>query len=93
MLPEGEDDRILRAASTLLGRQVADLTILGDEQSIRARATELGLDIDAATVIDPHDPELVERFAEEYTAPARPQGHDGRAGTRDRRRTCPTSAR
>jgi len=67
VLPEGEDDRILRAASTLLGRQVADLTILGDEQSIRARATELGLDIDAATVIDPHDPELVERFAEEYT--------------------------
>ncbi|MFE4466273.1 phosphate acetyltransferase [Oerskovia sp. NPDC056781] len=67
VLPEGDDDRILRAASTLLGRQVADLTILGDEQSIRARATELGLDIDAATVIDPHDPELVQRFAEEYT--------------------------
>ncbi|MHA7132246.1 phosphate acetyltransferase [Oerskovia turbata] len=67
VLPEGDDDRILRAASTLLGRQVADLTILGDEQSIRTRASELGLDIDAATVIDPHDPELVERFAEEYT--------------------------
>src|SRR5690606_23638041 len=31
VLPEGEDDRILRAASTLLARGTARLTILGDE--------------------------------------------------------------
>ncbi|WP_069386993.1 phosphate acetyltransferase [Cellulosimicrobium cellulans] len=74
VLPEGDDDRILRAASTLLGRQVADLTILGDEARVRARAAELGLDIDAATVLSPHDPELVERFAVEY---ARLRAHKG----------------
>ncbi|WP_250445525.1 phosphate acetyltransferase [Actinotalea sp. C106] len=67
VLPEGNDDRILRAASTLLQREVADLTILGSEGSIRARATELGLDITAATVIDPRDGELHDRFAHEYT--------------------------
>ncbi|QGQ18725.1 phosphate acetyltransferase [Cellulomonas sp. JZ18] len=67
VLPEGGDDRILRAASTLLQRQVADLTILGDEASIRARATELGLDLDAAQVIDPKNGELLERFAAVYT--------------------------
>nr|NLD39891.1 AAA family ATPase [Actinomycetales bacterium] len=50
VLPEGEDDRILRAASTLLARDVAKLTILGDEKTIRARAAELALDISAATV-------------------------------------------
>ena len=66
VLPEGDDDRILRAASSLLTRQVVDLTILGDEQAIRARAAELGLEIDAAQVISPSDPELVERFAEQY---------------------------
>jgi len=53
VLPEGSDDRILRAASTLLQREVAELTILGDETSIRRRATELGLDLTAAHVIDP----------------------------------------
>ncbi|WP_435738815.1 phosphate acetyltransferase [Cellulosimicrobium sp. PMB13] len=74
VLPEGDDDRILRAASTLLGRQVADLTILGDEQKVRARAAELGLDIDAATVLSPHDPEHVELFATEY---ARLRAHKG----------------
>ncbi|WP_182111979.1 MULTISPECIES: phosphate acetyltransferase [unclassified Actinotalea] len=66
VLPEGGDDRILRAASTLLQRGVADLTILGSEPAIRARATELGLDITAATIIDPRDGELHERFAHEY---------------------------
>ncbi|NCT89613.1 phosphate acetyltransferase [Cellulomonas sp. APG4] len=66
VLPEGTDDRILRAASTLLQREVADLTILGNEASIRARATELGLDIAAAEVIDPKDGELHDRFAHEY---------------------------
>lgn len=66
VLPEGTDDRILRAASTLLQREVAELTILGNETAIRARATELGLDITAAKVIDPHDGELHERFAADY---------------------------
>jgi phosphate acetyltransferase len=67
VLPEGGDDRILRAASILLQRDVADLTILGDEASIRARAAELGLRLEGARVLDPHDPALVERFAAEYT--------------------------
>ena len=66
VLPEGSDDRILRAASTLLQRDVADLTILGNEAGIRARATELGLDIAAAKVLDPKEGELFERFAHEY---------------------------
>jgi phosphate acetyltransferase len=67
VLPEGGDDRILRAASTVLARQIADLTILGDEEPVRARAAELGLDIEAARVLSPHDPELVEKFAAEYS--------------------------
>ena len=67
VLPEGTDDRILRAASTLLRRGVAQLTILGDEVDIRARAAELGLDISEAALLSPFDPELREQFAEEYT--------------------------
>ena len=66
VLPEGSDDRILRAASTLLQRHVAQLTILGNEAAIRGRATELGLDISDAAVIDPKEGELFDRFAREY---------------------------
>ncbi|MGO3886422.1 MAG: phosphotransacetylase family protein, partial [Mycetocola sp.] len=66
VLPEGEDDRILRAAHTVLARGIADLTILGEEIEVRARAIELGLDLKGATVVSPFDPVLRLRFAEEY---------------------------
>lgn len=67
VLPEGDDDRVLRAAARVLGRGIADLTILGDEAKVRARAAELGCDLDAATVISPFDPGYVDRFAQVYT--------------------------
>lgn len=66
VLPEGEDDRILRSAGRLLQRSVADLTILGDEPQVRSRAAELGVSLDDATVIDPRTSELHEHFAQQY---------------------------
>jgi len=66
VLPEGDDDRILQAAGTVLQRGIAELTILGEERVVRARASELGLDLARAQVISPRDPVLHERFADEY---------------------------
>ena len=66
VLPEGGDERILRAAETLLLRNVADLTLLGTESEVRAAAARLGLDIRAADVVDPAEPELAERLVYEY---------------------------
>ncbi|WP_403023163.1 phosphate acetyltransferase [Salinibacterium sp. GXW1014] len=74
VLPEGSDDRILQAASTLLRRNVAKLTILGDESEVRSRAAGLGLDIADASILSPFDEELRQRFAEEY---ARLRAHKG----------------
>ena len=74
VLPEGNDDRILRAAGTLLSRGVAKLTILGDEGEVRSRAAGLGVDISGASILSPTDPELRERFAVEY---ARVRAHKG----------------
>ena len=74
VLPEGTDDRVLKAAHSLLLREVAQLTILGVEEVVRARAVDLGLDIAKATVIDPVTSELRPRFAEEY---ARLRVHKG----------------
>lgn len=74
VLPEGDDDRILRAAHTLLARGVADLTILGEPFEVRSRAIELGLDIARAEVVSSHDPVLALKFAEEY---ARIRAHKG----------------
>ncbi|SDL28337.1 phosphate acetyltransferase [Microbacterium azadirachtae] len=74
VLPEGGDDRVLRAAGAVLSGGIADLVILGDETAVRARARELGVDLDAARVVSPTDPELVPRFAAEY---ARLRAHKG----------------
>jgi phosphate acetyltransferase len=67
VLPEGQEDRILKAADQLLRRRVVRLTLLGDPGAMRTRAGQLGLDIGSATLLDPHDEDLRSRFAEEYS--------------------------
>ncbi|MDI2098825.1 phosphate acetyltransferase [Ruicaihuangia caeni] len=74
VLPEGSDDRILQAAEQLVRRGVVRLTILGDEAAIRARAAELGVELGDTAIVSPFDPELRERFADEY---ARLRAHKG----------------
>ncbi len=66
VLPEGDDDRILKAAGRLLQRGVAELTILGVEPQVRSRAAELGVDLSAAAVLNPRTSELCDKFAEQY---------------------------
>ncbi|MDT5077943.1 MAG: phosphate acetyltransferase [Mycobacterium sp.] len=66
VLPEGDDDRILKAAGRLLQRSVAELTILGDEPEVRARAAELGVDLSDAVVLNPKTSDLCDQFAEQY---------------------------
>ncbi|MGD1498259.1 phosphate acetyltransferase [Mycolicibacterium septicum] len=74
VLPEGTDDRILRAAGRLLQHEVAELTILGEESQIRSRAAELGVNLDAAVVLDPRTSELCDQFAEQYAELRRKKG-------------------
>ena len=74
VLPEGDDDRVLRAAATVLKRGIADLVILGEPFEVRARAVELGIDIQSAEVLSPFDAVHVHKFAEEY---ARLRAHKG----------------
>jgi phosphate acetyltransferase len=66
VLPEGQEDRILRAAEQVLARGMARLTLLGDPERVRDRARQLGLDISAADVVDPETSPWRERFAAEY---------------------------
>ncbi|MFS0794643.1 phosphate acetyltransferase [Microbacterium sp. 1P10AE] len=74
VLPEGSDDRVLRAAATVLARGIADLTILGEPLEVRGRAIELGIDIRDAEVLSPFDAVHVDKFATEY---ARLRAHKG----------------
>lgn len=46
VLPEGHDDRILKAAARLINQEIVELTILGDIDVIAASVKRLGLDLD-----------------------------------------------
>jgi len=75
VLPEGTEERVLRAAEVLLRRNVCHLTLLGHEDAVRRRVAELGLDLGLdgaqtararARIIDPETSPLRDRFAERY---------------------------
>lgn len=66
VLPEGTDERILRAAEILRRRNVVDLTLLGDPDEVKALTVRIGADLGDIPVVDPDTSELRERFAESY---------------------------
>lgn len=74
VLPEGLDERILRAAEMLLLRGVADITLLGDPEKIGHRANTLGLSLDGVNIINPADSDLRETFADAYLELRRHKG-------------------
>jgi phosphate acetyltransferase len=57
VLPEGNEDRILKAAARLIKQDVVDLTLLGDPAEITAsiRRLSLGLDPASIRIINPAD--------------------------------------
>lgn len=66
VLPEGENDRVLKAAEILLRREIVDLTILGRDEVIRERVRSLGLHLDKATFIDPRHSRYFADYVETY---------------------------
>jgi phosphate acetyltransferase len=63
VLPEGDDERILRAAEVLLNRDIVDLTILGNPDEIKELIQKLGLNIplDKVSIFEPqHAPQFAE---------------------------------
>ncbi|MFD7585608.1 phosphate acetyltransferase [Kitasatospora sp. NPDC059811] len=83
VLPEGTEERVLRAAEILLRRNICDLTLLGEADAVRRKAAGLGIDLpqeqpggDRAQVriVDPTTSPLRRQFAELY---ARLRAHKG----------------
>ncbi|MER5745395.1 phosphate acetyltransferase [Streptomyces sp. NPDC002225] len=66
VLPEGTEERVLRAADVLLRRDVCDLTLLGEPDLIRKKAADLGIDLAGTQILDPQRSELRRTFAERY---------------------------
>ncbi|WP_031433099.1 phosphate acetyltransferase [Methylomarinum vadi] len=66
VLPEGEEERILRAAEILLLRGAVKLTLLGNEEKIRQKIESLALQLRDIDIIDPMTSELRKLYAKTY---------------------------
>lgn len=66
VLPEGNDDRILKATARLINQEVVKLTILGDPEQVAASFKRLGLnmDLNKIKIINPADSEYYNDFVE-----------------------------
>ncbi len=66
VLPEGTEERVLRAAEIVLLRDVCDITLLGNQREIEEKASSLGLSLRGIRIVDPQISELLPTYAEAY---------------------------
>jgi phosphate acetyltransferase len=66
VLPEGSEERILRAVDALNRREVVDLTLLGEEEAIVDRAAKLKVDLDGVQIINPATSDRLDEYAAIY---------------------------
>ena len=64
VFPEGDNEKILKAAYTLIEEEIAQPILIGNRKKVLEKIAELGLDLNV-TIIDPEDSELTEGYAQE----------------------------
>src|SRR5215510_7331451 len=74
VLPEGEDERTIRAAALCVGERLARLTLLGNEDLIRDKASKLDLALTGVSILDHRRSSERERYAARYHEARRAKG-------------------
>ena len=62
VLPETEDERVIRAAAEVLKEKTANLVLLGNEEKIKADAEKYGVSVEGATIVDPETTEKLDTY-------------------------------
>lgn len=66
VFPEGEEEKILRAAQIILDDRIARPILLGNRQVVAHRISELGLDLNGVEVIDPAKADNFDEYVAAY---------------------------
>ncbi len=74
VLPEGEDDRTIIAAARITEQRIARVTLLGNEEKIRARADAVGVSLTNVPIVDHRQSSDLGRYTEEYYELRRAKG-------------------
>ena len=65
VLPEAEDERVLKAAEQVLNQKTANIILIGNAETIKADAIRCGADIEGATIVDPKKFENINTYIDE----------------------------
>jgi malate dehydrogenase (oxaloacetate-decarboxylating)(NADP+) len=65
VFPEGDNEKILRAAQNLIEEGIAIPILVGNEVKIRAAIADLGIELNGVTIVDPATSEKSEEYAQE----------------------------
>jgi phosphate acetyltransferase len=74
VLPEGEDERTIRAASLCVQERVARLTLIGAEDVIRNKASKIGAALTGVSILDHRRSPDREQYAARYHEARRAKG-------------------
>lgn len=66
VFPESQDERILKATDEILKQGIANIILLGNEETIKSKASELNININEARIIDPNTFEKFEEYANTF---------------------------
>ncbi|HAV22782.1 MAG: malic enzyme [Ignavibacteria bacterium RIFCSPLOWO2_02_FULL_55_14] len=74
VFPEGEEDRILRAAQVILDEKIAHPVLLGSRTFIRQRIADLGLDLEGIQIVNPNKSPRFDEYVTAYYAKRQRKG-------------------
>ncbi len=65
VLPESEDERVLKATEQVLNDKTAKIILIGNEDTIKSDAAKYGANITGATIVDPKKFANIDRYIDE----------------------------
>ena len=66
VFPEGMEERIIRAVEKIVKEGLAKPILLGDEEQVKAKAQELGVNLDGVRIINPASFEKIDEYANAF---------------------------
>ena len=65
VLPETEDERVLKATQKVLEEKTANVILIGNEETIKSDASSCDANIEGATIVDPKKFENIDKYIDE----------------------------
>ncbi|WP_291582607.1 phosphate acetyltransferase [Clostridium sp. UBA6640] len=66
VLPEGEEERNLKAAELIKKNAIAEVVLVGAEEKVKANAKTFGVNIEGIEIIDPETSDKTSKYAEAF---------------------------